>query len=77
MGRDIEGSLYLKAALGDRTGRVEERYWDVPTQLYSSLDVGAGSRSANNTVPGVTRMLAWVQLRAPPSNQQPLIGYAL
>lgn len=37
-----EGSLYLKAALGDRTGRVEARYWDVPTQLYSSLDVGAG-----------------------------------
>lgn len=37
-----EGSLYLKAVLGDRTGRVEARYWDVPTQLYSSLDVGAG-----------------------------------
>lgn len=37
-----EGSLYLKAALGDRTGRVEARYWDVPTQLYSSLEVGTG-----------------------------------
>jgi len=37
-----EGSLYLKAVLGDKTGRVEARYWDVPTQLYSLLDVGAG-----------------------------------
>jgi len=37
-----EGSLYLKAALGDRTGRVEARYWDVPAQLYSSLEVGTG-----------------------------------
>jgi len=37
-----EGSLYLKAVLGDRTGRVEARYWDMPTQLYSSLEVGTG-----------------------------------
>ncbi len=37
-----EGSLYLKAVLGDRTGRVEVRYWDVPTQLYSLLEVGTG-----------------------------------
>ncbi len=37
-----EGSLYLKAVLGDRSGRVEARYWDVPTQLYSSLEVGTG-----------------------------------
>ena len=37
-----EGSLYLKAVLGDKTGRVEARYWDVPTQLYSSLEVGTG-----------------------------------
>jgi len=37
-----EGSPYLKAALGDSTGRVEARYWDVPTQLYSSLEVGTG-----------------------------------
>lgn len=37
-----DGSLYLKAVLGDRTGRVEARYWDVPTQLYSSLEAGTG-----------------------------------
>jgi hypothetical protein len=30
-----EGSLYLKGLLGDRTRRVEARYWDVSTQLYS------------------------------------------
>ncbi len=37
-----EGSLYLKAVLGDRTGRVEARYWDVPTQLHPLLEVGTG-----------------------------------
>ena len=31
------GSPYLKATLADRTGRIEARYWDVPTQIADRL----------------------------------------
>jgi len=39
-----DGSPYLRASLADKTGRIEARYWDVPTQLANQLRVGSGVR---------------------------------
>ncbi len=36
------GSPYLKATLADRTGRIEARYWDVPTAIADQLVTGSG-----------------------------------
>ena len=38
------GSPYLKATLADRTGRLEARYWDLPTGIAHQLKVGTGIR---------------------------------
>jgi len=38
------GSPYLRATLGDKTGRIEGRYWDVPADIVPDLKVGTGLR---------------------------------
>jgi 3'-5' exoribonuclease len=39
-----KGKPYLRATLSDRTGRIEARYWDVPTKLADQLEAGSGVR---------------------------------
>jgi len=38
------GSPYLKATLSDKTGRIDARYWDVPTAIIGDLKTGSGVR---------------------------------
>lgn len=38
------GSPYLKAPLADRMGRIEARYWDLPTEIAVQLKVGSAVR---------------------------------
>lgn len=38
------GSPYLKATLSDKTGRIDDRYWDVPRAIIGDLKIGSGVR---------------------------------